>query len=152
MKKIYSNLKINPVIIFSLSLIYLELVIKQIYFGSIFDIGLLYTTIFLIPVVILLTFLTKAFNRIVNKIIFIFLMLLLSIYFEVQYIFFKLFSTPFSFSTIGLADQAADFTNIIKDTILANLSTAKITGETKSSSIPHSKITPDKNLRLFHSI
>lgn len=123
MKKIYSKLNINPIIIFSLSILYLELVIKQIYFGNIFNIGILYTIIFLIPIVIIFTFLTKAFNKIVNKIIFIFLMLLISIYFEVQYIFFKLFSTPFSFSTIGLADQAADFTNIIFDTIKANLAT-----------------------------
>ena len=36
--------------------------------------------------------------------------------------------------------------------IFANLSTDKITGETKLSSIPHSNIIPDKNLRLFHSI
>jgi len=39
----------------------------------------------------------------------------------VQYIFFNLFSVPFSFSTIGLADQALDFTSIIKDAILSHL-------------------------------
>ena len=121
MKEIYNKLKINPLIIFSLSILYLELAIKQVYYGNIFDIGLLYTPIFLIPIVILLTLLSKAFHRIINKIIFVLSMIIISVYFEVQYIFFKLFSVPFSFSTIGLADQAADFTSIIKDAILDNL-------------------------------
>jgi phosphoglycerol transferase MdoB-like AlkP superfamily enzyme len=51
----------------------------------------------------------------------IFISLILMVYYEVQYIFFNLFSVPFSFSTIGLAEQALDFTTIIKDAIQGHL-------------------------------
>ena len=48
-------------------------------------------------------------------------MFAITIYFETQFIFYTLFSVPFSFSTIGLADQALDFVSIIKDAILGHL-------------------------------
>lgn len=77
--------------------------------------------IFTLPIIILLTVLTKAFNEKINKIILFIIMAIITVYFEVQYIFYNLFSVPFSFSTIGLADQALDFTSIIKDAIIAHL-------------------------------
>lgn len=77
--------------------------------------------IFTIPIILLLMILTKAFKEKTNKIILFILMGIITIYFEIQYIFYNLFSVPFSFSTIGLADQALDFTSIIKDAILSHL-------------------------------
>ena len=87
---------------------------------KIVDIGLIYLIIFLLPVCILFTLLTKIFKEIFNKIIMYFLVIILTIFFEVQLIFYNLFSVPFSFSTIGLADQALDFVNIVKDAIKSN--------------------------------
>lgn len=116
MKKI----KINPFLFFLFILIYLELLIKIIMCKNIWSINLLYTFIFLIPIILLLTILTKAFRPLINKIILFITTILLTIYFEVQFIFYALFSVPFSFSTIGLADQALDFVSIIKDAIVAN--------------------------------
>lgn len=122
MKKIsLKKLKINPIIFYSIALIYLELIIKYIIVGHIFDIGLLYLFIFTLPTVILLTFLSKIANNIINKIIMFLLTITITIYFEVQYIFYILFSVPFSFATISLANQALDFTSIIKETILTHL-------------------------------
>lgn len=77
--------------------------------------------IFTLPIILLLTILTKSFSEKINKIILFIIMGIITVYFEVQYIFYNLFSLPFSFSTIGLADQALDFTSIIKDAILAHL-------------------------------
>lgn len=88
---------------------------------KIVDIGLIYLIIFLLPVCILFTLLTKIFKEIFNKIIMYFLVIILTIFFEVQLIFYNLFSVPFSFSTIGLADQALDFVNIVKDAINSNI-------------------------------
>ena len=88
---------------------------------KIVDIGLIYLIIFLLPVCILFTLLTKIFKEIFNKIIMYFLVIILTIFFEVQLIFYNLFSVPFSFSTIGLADQALDFVNIVKDAIKSNI-------------------------------
>lgn len=77
--------------------------------------------IFTLPIILLLTILTKSFSEKINKIILFIIMGIITVYFELQYIFYNLFSLPFSFSTIGLADQALDFTSIIKDAILAHL-------------------------------
>ncbi len=117
MKKI----KIHPFIYFIISIIYLELLSKIVIAKHLFNIGLLYMIIFTLPIILLLTILTKAFYEKINKIILFVIMGITTIYFEVQYIFYNLFSVPFSFSTIGLADQALDFTSIIKDAILAHL-------------------------------
>jgi len=115
------NLKLNPFIYFLLSILYLEILSKIVIAKQIFNIGLLYMIIFTIPIILLLMILTKAFKEKTNKIILFILMGIITIYFEIQYIFYNLFSVPFSFSTIGLADQALDFTSIIKDAILSHL-------------------------------
>ena len=118
---IMKNLKIHPFIYFIISITYLEIIMKYIVTGKILNTGLIYTLIFTIPIILLLTILTKSFNQIVNKILTIISMLLITVYFEIQYIFYNLFSMPFSFSTIGLADQALDFTDIIQDAILSHI-------------------------------
>lgn len=115
------KLNIHPFIYFLISTLYLEILIKLVIAKHILNVGLLYLLIFTIPFILLFTILTKAFSPKINKIVGFIIALILTIYFEVQYIFFNLFSVPFSFSTIGLADQALDFTNIIKDAILAHL-------------------------------
>lgn len=113
--------KINPFIIFSIILIYFELVIKYVMLKKIIDFGFIYLLIFLLPVCLLLTLLTKSFGKKINKVMMYLVIIFLTIFFEVQLIFFKLFSLPFSFSTIGLADQALDFVNIVKDSIVTNI-------------------------------
>lgn len=113
--------KIHPIIYFIILILYFELLSKYIFCQHIFNIGLLYLIIFSIPVIIIFTLLTKAFSNVVNKVFLFVLTVILTVYFEVQLIFFRLFSTPFSFSTIGLADQALDFFNIIIDAIVDNI-------------------------------
>ncbi len=115
------NKKISPFVVFSIFLIYYELVIKYIMLKKVLDIGLIYLIIFLLPICLLFTILTKSFNKTVNKIIMYLIVIILSVFFETQLIFFTLFSTPFSFSTIGLANQALDFVNIVSDTIVGNI-------------------------------
>ena len=115
------NVKMNPFVYYLVAILYLEFIMKVVVAGHLVNIGLLYLVVFTLPIVLLLTILTKAFKKGINKFILIVSTLIITIYFEVQYIFYNLFSVPFSFSTIGLADQAFDFTSIIKDAILAHL-------------------------------
>lgn len=115
------NIKIHPIIYYTFAILLLELTLKLVMTKQLFNLGLIYTIIFTIPIIILLTLLTKLFNEKVNKLISIIIMLIITIYFEVQYIFYNLFSVPFSFTTIELANQALDFTSIIKDAIIAHL-------------------------------
>ncbi len=124
MKKIKDTLKkftINPAVYYLISLIYLEIIMKVIICKQILNTGLIYTTIFLVPFILLFTILTKAFNEKINRIIMTILLAVITIYYEVQLIFFGLFSVPFSFSTIGLASQAFDFVTIVKDAILVRI-------------------------------
>ena len=120
MKEKLNNLIINPFIFYTFLVIYLELINKIFILKNFINVGLIYTTIFIIPIILILTTLTKMFNNKLNKIIMFTITTLIVVYYEVQLIFFNLFSIPFSFSTLGLANQALDFTNIIKDAILGS--------------------------------
>ena len=120
MKKIFTkikNLKIQPVVFLIIITLYLELLFKHILVKNIFNIGLIYTLIYSIPIFVLFTILTRSFKEIVNKIFMYITTIVLVFYFEVQYIFYVLFGEPFSFSTITLANQALDFTSIINEAI-----------------------------------
>lgn len=112
------KLKIHPSIIYTLMIIYLEILTKIVMTKHVFNTGLIYMIIFTIPIVLLLTLITKSFNKKANRIISITLMLIITLLYGVQFVYFTLFSVPFSFSSIGMADQALDFVNIIKDTLL----------------------------------
>ena len=108
MKEKLKNIKINPIIFYSFLIIYLELISRIFITKSPFGIGILYTIIFSLPIIVLLTLLSKLFNEKINKIIMIIITLIITIYFQVQFVFLELFPEPFAFTTIGLADQAAD--------------------------------------------
>ena len=112
------NVKIHPSILYTIIILYLEILLKVIMTHQVFNLGTLYLIIFTAPIVLLLTTITKLFKPKANKIISIILMLIITIFFGVQYVYFTLFSVPFSFSSIGMADQALDFVTIIKDTLI----------------------------------
>lgn len=113
--------KISPAIYYFILIIYLEIILKYVICHQVFNIGLLFLVLNTIPIVILLTFLTKLFNKTVNSIIMSTFSLLITIYAETQFIFFTLFSVPLSFTSLNLANQAADFIDIILDAIRDNL-------------------------------
>lgn len=110
--------QLNPSIYFFVSILFLEIVVKIILCKHFINLGHLYTFIFTIPIAIILGLICKLSKEKVNKVLLFTITVIITIYFEIQYIFYTLFSVPFSFSTIGLANQALDFTNIIKDTII----------------------------------
>ena len=115
-----SKTRIGPFIYILLSITFLELVSKKIMIGQL-NINIINMLIFTLPIALLGMVLTKLFNKTVNKVILFILTFILCIYYEIQFVFFILFSVPFSFSTIGLADQAFDFVNVINDTVFGNL-------------------------------
>lgn len=116
--KIMNKKQLNPSIYFFVSILFLEIVVKIILCKHFINLGHLYTFIFTIPIAIILGLICKLSKEKVNKVLLFTITVNITIYFEIQYIFYTLFSVPFSFSTIGLANQALDFTNIIKDTII----------------------------------
>jgi len=109
--------------VIAMLIVYLELVIKTMFFKviDIFDIG--YTILFSLQIIAVINFICSIFKEKVSKIIFITLSIIIMIYFTVQGVFFNLFSVPFSFSTLGLAGGALGFTDVVIDIIVSNLST-----------------------------
>ena len=114
-------MKFNKLLFYTFLILYLELVYKIFIYKNIFNNSLIYTFIFSIPIILILTLLSNLFNKKLNKIICFIFTITLSIYFIFQYIFYILFSIPFSFQTITLANQALDFTNIIITTLIKNI-------------------------------
>ena len=101
-------------------IIYLEMIFKIIVLKSVRIDDIMFTLLFSMQIIMVLNLLCNVFKKKVSKVILIISTLILTLYFMVQAIFYKLFSVPFSFMTIGLAGNALDFTSIIKDAILQN--------------------------------
>ena len=116
MKQIF-NKKSNTLYAYSFLILSLEIILKFIMFHKADFISVLYTIIFSLPIILLLTILTNFFREKISKIIFYVSIFLITFLYLFQYIFYRLFSVVFSFHTIGLANQAVDFTNIIIDSI-----------------------------------
>ena len=72
--------KISPAIYYFILIIYLEIILKYVICHQVFNIGLLFLVLNTIPIVILLTLLTKLFNKTVNSIIMSTFSLLITIY------------------------------------------------------------------------
>ena len=115
------KLKIQPFIYYLVTITYFDLILKYVLTKNIFNTGLVYTAILNLPFILFFTLISRMFGPKLNKFFTFLIVGILMVYYEVQYIFFNLFSVPFSFSTIGLAGQALDFTTIIKDAILGHL-------------------------------
>ena len=121
MKEKIKNFKIHPIIFYTFLILFLEIISRIFITKSPFGIGILYTLIFSIPIIVLLTAITKLFPPKAQRFILILITLIITIYFEVQFVFLELFPEPFEFTTIGLADQAADNFNLAIDEIKKQL-------------------------------
>ena len=116
MKKIL-NSKSNTLYSYTFLMLSLELIFKALMFHEISFINILYTFIFSMPIIMLLSLITNLFREKISKIIFYISIFLITFLYLFQYVFYRLFSVTFSFNTLGLANQAADFTNIIFEAI-----------------------------------
>ena len=102
-------------------IIYLEMLFKVIIVKNIEIVDLAYTLLFSIQTTIILNLIFNIIKPKISKIILIITSIILTLYFIIQAIFYNLFSIPFSFSTLGLAEGAMKFTDMIFDAIIANI-------------------------------
>lgn len=107
--------------VIALLIIYLELIFKFTVLKSVNLVDLGFTLLFTVQIILFFNLICNLFKEKVSKIILISSTVILTIYFMVQTVFYNLFSVPFSFMTLGLAENALDFTSIIKDAIVQNL-------------------------------
>lgn len=102
-------------------ILYLEFAFKLFVLKKIEFIDIAYTLFFSIQIIVILNLLCSIFREKISKAILITVFIILTLYFIIQAIFYNLFSVPFSFSTLGLAQGALGFTNIVSDAILSNI-------------------------------
>ena len=111
------NFKLNTLCMYSFLIIATEIIFKALMFHRVSCLSMIYTIIFSLPIILILTLITNLFNKKVSKVIYYISIFLITLLYLFQYVFYKLFSVTFSFHTIGLAGQAADFKSIIIDSI-----------------------------------
>ena len=102
-------------------ILYLELIFKLLIIKNYSISGVLYTLICSILITFIINIICNLFNEKMSKILSTVILSIIILYFLIQTIFFKLFSVPFSFMTIGLAGNALHFTDIIFDAIKQNI-------------------------------
>ena len=111
--------KINLYFYLTFMFLYFEILSKIIIKGDFKY--LIYTILFLIPIIILSYILCSLFKEKMNKIICFILTIILSIYYPFMNIFYRLFSNIFSFNTLSLAKDIDEFKLVIMDTIISNI-------------------------------
>lgn len=118
MKQIFINKKINLFFIYFIMIFYLETLFKIYKYGHVFNMGTIYIFSFSCFFAFLCTMLTTFSREKINKLVYYIILSFITFLFLVQFVFSGLFSTLFSFASLGLADQAADFVSIIVEFIL----------------------------------
>ncbi len=103
---------------YAIVIIYLEFIFKIFAFKKVFNIGSFYTFLFTISIALFLQLISNFFGSKFNKILTYVITVTLIILFAFHYIHHKLFSTIFSFYSIGLADQAWDFRGVVLSQII----------------------------------
>ena len=121
-KGIWNWIKKNkPAMFFIVSIVYYEIIIQAMTFGSI-DIYFLYPVLFAIPVGCLLSLFSTPFHKIANGIIMGLFLLMFSFYYNFQMIYYDIFNDFFTFSLKGVAEDAMNtFADEIIHLIYINL-------------------------------
>ena len=102
--------KLHLSILYFFILLYLEVIFRILKINTFFTINLLNIILFIITFAIILSLIGRIFkNSNVNKIINIIIIGILCLWFNVHFIYSELFDVYFSFSLIGLVDQAISF-------------------------------------------
>ncbi len=103
-------------------ILFLE-VCNKIYVFKHLNIGLFFTCLFIALPALILYGITKLFKKHKHQYIFsIIASLIIIIFFISNYLYYDLFSVPFSISTLSLANQAVDFYTIVFESIYNNYS------------------------------
>ena len=105
--------KINLILVYFLSIAYLEIVFKILTFGiaNLFNLELVYAFLFAFIFSILFTIITRIFHNKVNRRIFLTIIALMCSWYSIQFLFKRIFNTFFSVNLFEIADQAVQFSS-----------------------------------------
>src|SRR5574344_564097 len=123
MKKQESKPKINLILYFLVTYVYLELTFKIMIFGiaNLFTLSFIYSTIFGGILSIIIVMICRLFHMKVSRKIALTINCLICVTYALQFFMKKIFNTFFSISLFGIADQAVSFTGTAIIEILKNL-------------------------------
>ena len=96
-------------IYYLLILVYWELIFKLLIIDRFWHLSLINSIVFLFGISLFLTIITSFFTTKKNRYILVSIVVLLSIWFSFEFVFFKIFDVFFSIANFGLADQAFAF-------------------------------------------
>lgn len=113
--------KHSTLILYLLFFIYFELVSKVLMFNKLPNLKFGYVILFSIVASLLLYFISNLFKEKTQKILNIIFIVLISTFYIFNYLYYALFSVPFSISTLELASQAFDFYEIGINLILTKI-------------------------------
>ena len=115
--------KVNLILVFFLSIIYLELIFKIIIFGmaNLFNLEIIYSFLFAGIFSIIFAFIARLFHNNVNRRITLGIIAFICSWFAVQFIFKNIFNTFFSVNLFELADQALQFSGTAIMEIVKNI-------------------------------
>ena len=106
---------------FPVTILYMEIVLKITVYHTLFNIGLVYMTLFSIAAGLILTLCCSFFSRKVNRIVAIVLTSLLTLLFCVQVVYYQSFGVFFVLYSFHGAGDATQFTDIALQKILYRL-------------------------------
>ena len=105
----YKLKKINVILICFIIFMYLELVFRLFTDNSIFNISLLYISLYNLFLAILISFLVSFGNNKINKIIFFICLGIICFLYGLELCVFKMFGFYFDLSLFGATDQVLTF-------------------------------------------
>ncbi|MDD4733565.1 MAG: LTA synthase family protein [Bacilli bacterium] len=102
--------KINLILFYFLSLLFCELVFKVNVFGfnSIFRVDAIYTILFITPISILLSLITKLIKK-GYKVFFLIILCIICLIYSTEVVFKSILNTFFTIRIVAITDQAAQF-------------------------------------------
>ena len=112
---------ISSLIYIMFTIFYLDILTKISISGNILNMGILYSILFNIPIILIIFLLSRLLGPKVNKVFLFIWTAILVVLFEAQFIHHSLFSTPLSIHEFGLANQAIDFIDILKNAIIKHM-------------------------------
>lgn len=106
---------------FPIAIFYLELVFRIFIYKSVLHTGVIYSALFAVTAGLVFYFLSTLFSKSANLVISAVLMLLLTLLYATQYVYYLFFKTPLSLYSVGEGGQVAQFFMSIVQTVFKNI-------------------------------
>lgn len=111
-KSTKSRCKLSIFLYYFITIIYLEIILKVLLGNLTMRLSIISSVLYIIAFSLFLTAITKIFNRKINKVIFIFFMFVICIWYGAQFVVKDFLSFYISFSVLQISDQVNGFMDI----------------------------------------